>query len=222
MLLRLVIGGLGVCLPWLLILGDRVLEGEWRIRDSVSAYYYSGTRDGFVATMFVIGVFLITYRFFERKSLENILSVVAGLAGVLVGWFPTSRRDEAVVLTPLQDKVGEFAARNIHYGAAIVFIGLLVVMSLMFGWQEGRLARRPGARRSPAFWRYFHHGCAAVIVVGVVTIPLWDAWGSDVALWIGEMVAVEAYGVSWLAKGAEWDVLFGRRVTPRTRSVAAV
>lgn len=217
MLLRLVIGGLGVALPWLLILGDRVLEGDWRIRDSVSADHYSGTRDGFVATMFVIGVFLVTYRFFERKNLENIFSIVAGIAGVLVGWFPTSRRDSAAPLTALQDKVGEFVARGIHFGAAITFIALLAIMSVMFGRQEGRLTRRPNAKHSPAFWQRFHFGCAWVIVVGVLAIPLWRALGSDIALWLGETVAVTAYGVSWLAKGAEWDVLFGKRDTPRVQ-----
>ena len=210
MLLRLVIGALGVCLPWLLILGDRVLDGEWRIRDSVSAYYYSGTRDGFVATMFVIGVFLVTYRFFERKRIENWLSIIAGFGAVVVGWFPTSRRGDAT-LTPLQDWAGESRTRAIHYVAAFVFVGALIAMSAVFGRQEATRTPRPGAKRSRRFWRNFHFVCAGVMVAGAAAVPLWAWLGSDVSLWLGEAVAVEAFGVSWLAKGAEWDLLFGKR-----------
>jgi hypothetical protein len=95
-----------------------------------------------------------------------------------------------------------------------VFILSLAVISFIFGVQEGRRSQqRAGtqARLSPSFWRWFHWTCTAVIVLAVAFMA-WSALTRSMAtysLLVGESVASVFFGLSWLAKGLELDVLLG-------------
>ena len=76
-----------------------------------------------------------------------------------------------------------------------------------FGIREGNRPPCEG-KRSPAFWRRFHWTCAGVIAAAIVFIVVTGlAGGPDKSLLIGEAVSVWAFGVSWLAKGLELDLL---------------
>lgn len=210
LILRTAVGVLGVALPFALGLVDGVVfDGSPFPRTSLSAYYYSGVRELFVGALCAIGVFLITYKVAE-VNLDNTLSTVAGVAAVMVALFPTSRPDDAIVLTPLQDKLGETAVAVVHFSSAAVFIAALAAVSFFFGRREGRRPRGPG-RRTPRFWRDFHHACAAIIVLALVwcAITYFGEVGPARALLYGESVAVFAFGASWLGKGLELETLRG-------------
>lgn len=212
LLMRTLIGVMGVLLPLTLLLGDGFLFEGGKPRGSLSAYYYSGMRDIFVSCLCVTAFFLIFYKFFER-NLENTLSVVAGVAAVGVALFATGRPGGGTVpLSPLQDKLGEGLVEQVHYVCAATFILSLGVISYFFGRREGaRSQRRDGhrARFSPRFWRSFHYACSAGIAGAVAYIALTKVfgWPDAYSLIIGETVAVLCFGASWLAKGLEIDVL---------------
>jgi hypothetical protein len=213
--MRVFVGALGVALPFLLV----GIDGLWfdrdaSLRDSLSAYYYSGVGDLFVGALCAIGVFLLTYKVAER-NLDNTLSLVAGIAAACVALFPTEREDKDVRLTPLQDELGEGFVGGIHFFAAGVFIVSLAVISFYFGKREG--ARDPvEGKRSPKFWQTFHWACAAVIGLALVWIVVtWrTGWGPNESLLYGEAVSVLAFGVSWLWKGLEVEML-RKRPAPR-------
>jgi hypothetical protein len=211
LLMRTLIGVMGVLLPVTLLLGDGFLFEGGKPRGSLSAYYYSGMRDVFVSCLCVTAFFLIFYKFFER-NLENTLSAVAGVAAVGVALFPTGRPGDAGPTSPLQDRLGEAVVQQVHYGCAVTFILCLGVISYFFGRREGaRTQRRDGhrARFSPGFWRSFHYGCAAGIAAAVAYIALTEVfgWPDAYSIVIGETAAVLCFGASWLAKGLEIDVL---------------
>jgi hypothetical protein len=210
LIMRTVVGALGIALPFVLVLVDGLwFDGDPCPRTSLSAYYYSGARELFVGTLSAIGVFLITYKVAEI-NLDNTLSLLAGLAVLVVALFPTGRPIDLVGLTPLQDRLGESVVAGIHFTAAGVFILSLAAISYYFGKREG--ARPPIAgRRSPRFWQTYHWICAGTIVAAFV----WSAvtglsdWGPSRSLLYGEAVAVWAFAASWLWKGLELDMLRG-------------
>ena len=208
LIMRVLIGVIGVALPFALVLIDGVwLDGIPFPRSSLSGYYYSGVRELFVGALCATGVFLVTYKVAER-NLDNTLSLVAGAGVLIVAFFPTDRPSDAVRLTPLQEKLGETAVATIHYGGAAVFISALAVVSFYFGRREGNRPAVEG-RRPPRFWRAFHWACAGAIAAALVWIlvtELGDA-GPRTSLLIGEAVSVWAFGVSWLWKGLEVDML---------------
>jgi hypothetical protein len=208
--MRTVVGAIGIALPVLLVGLDRVLfDAEPFPRTSLSSYWYSGVREIFVGGLCAIGVFLVTYKVAER-SRENRLSTYSGLGAILVAFFPTSRTsDDDVPLSPLQDLLGEGTVEWIHFGAATVFLGSLAVISFYFGRNEGNRPPREG-KRPPAFWRAFHFACAALIALALAFAALDGVVGIwEYALLLAEVVAVWAFGVSWLLKGLELDILRG-------------
>lgn len=229
LLMRAVIGFIGVTLPIALVVGDHLLNsGGPYIRQALSDYYYSGVRDFFVGAMFAAGIFLITYKVFE-KNLNNLLTIVAGLAAFAVAIFPTDRPDAPrPVLTPVQTHLGEEVVSRVHFISAAVFIISLGILCFFFGLQEGRRTQQRAGRRAmlpPNFWRWFHWVCAAAILTSVVFMvitPTRDAFMGHIRF-VGETVAILAFGLSWLFKGLELDILLGgpRRAGRRWERQAA-
>lgn len=192
--LRFAIGAAGILLPVVLLVGDIWLSGTPGGRGSISAYYHSGMRDVFVGTLVVIGAFLVTYRVANHRP-TNVITTVAGIACVGVAVFPT-QGGAGDPLTPLQERAGEGAVAAVHYVSAAVFIGLLGLISVYFA-REAK-ASDPG---SP--WVVYHYACAAAIYAASAYVVLTQATGTGdrYSLLIGETVAVEAFGASWLSKG---------------------
>ena len=190
----------------LVLLEPALFDGQPFPRGSLSAYYYSGVRELFVGGLWAIGVFLFIYKFLDF-SWESLLSSLAGVAAVLVAVFPTERPGDGVTLTPFQVKLGESTVTTIHYVCAVAFIALLVPIVLFFARDEGKREHRS--------WQGFHTVSAAFIVLGAALAGFAGITGGpDKGVLIGEWIAIWAFGASWLAKGAEWEILFGRRGEP--------
>ena len=225
LLMRTIIGFIGITFPIVLIGGDHLLDANAPgVRASLSAYYYTGTRDFFVAGLAVSGLFLVTYRVFE-KSLNNVLTIIGGLAALGVAFFPTDRFEGSTVeLTPLQAKLGEGIVSDVHHWSAGVFLVSLAIISFFFGVQEGRRPQERATGRAmlpPGFWRWFHFVCALLVLAGVGFVFLSKRQhvltGGHLAL-IAEVIAIGAFGLSWFFKGLELNVLLG---TGRARRASA-
>jgi hypothetical protein len=208
LVLRLFIGALGVALPFLLVFIGHGLDGDPWVRNSLSIYYYSGVGAIFVGVLTTIGFFLIAYRLID-VNLENALSIAAGVCVLAVVLFPTGRPNKATDLRPVQDWLGESVVGKIHLTAAALFVVFIGLISLIFGARE-----RDRHRKTPEDGRLWwgHLVCTGFIWLGGLWIlatrdflfggPRWSVFA-------GEFVAFLAFGVSWLAKGAERKLLFG-------------
>jgi ribose/xylose/arabinose/galactoside ABC-type transport system permease subunit len=142
--------------------------------------------------------------------------LVAGASAIGVALFPTGKPEYAdVPLTSLQKLIGETATTWTHYTASASFLVSLGVVTFCFGIREGNRPQRPG-KRSPAFWRWFHWTCAGLMGLAIVWIVVTMSVGwPPRALLYGEWIASWAFGASWLWKGAELDMLFGKPAEPR-------
>ena len=212
-LMRLLVGVLGLMLPVVLLLGDLFfLRDSFSVRGSLSAYYHSGMRDFFVGILAVVGILLITYKITEHNR-DNILSIAAGISAMGVALFPTGIPDGLdIPLTPFQESIGEGVAEFIHFTFAAVFILSLGFLCYDFAKRERqRPQQRPGhdAHHSPEFWYSFHLSMAGLIGLAVALIVLTQATGvfDKHSILIGEIVVTVAFGLSWLFKGLDRDVL---------------
>lgn len=205
--LRFAIGLAGVLLPLVLLFGDIWLSRSPVARGSLSAYYHSGMRDVFVGALVVTGAFLVTYRVVNHRP-TNLITTVAGVACMGVAVFPTEG-GAGDPLTPLQGWLGEGTVSAVHFVSAAVFIGLLGVISIFFA-REAR-AKDPHSR-----WPAYHYTCAAAIYAAVAYVLVTKATGvgDRYSLLIGETVAVEAFGASWLSKGLALRAEVLRRFLP--------
>ncbi|MBA2361735.1 MAG: hypothetical protein H0V79_12540 [Actinobacteria bacterium] len=202
---RIFIGLLAIALPFWLVLADwGLFDGDLAPRNSLSAYYWSDAREWFVGTLCAIGVFLLTYKLTET-SLDNTLSMIAAVFVLLVVFFPTGSTlpDNAI-----QERFGEDWVTGFHVFAAGVFIGSLALISLCYGVREA--ARTQDGIAPPSVWKWFHWGCAIVIVLAIAAIGLHEFTEKGprtTALWM-EALAVVAFGASWLTKGFDYKYLF--------------
>jgi hypothetical protein len=230
--MRLVIGFIGMLLPFALWFIDwGVFHGYPHPRGSESVYYYSGMREVFTGSIATIAFFMVAYKIMER-NLDNALTILAGLSGLMIVLFPTAppgliqegfhkpTNPVPPDLTPLQKALTQPTTHSIHQwtsGAFIVFLGLT---SIVFGIREGqRKNRYDHPLFGPTFWRYYHIGWAVVMLGAGVWIvvsmklrgghPYW-------ALFLGESLCAFAFGASWTAKGLEWRFLFGGSTAEET------
>jgi hypothetical protein len=197
LVLRIAVGVLGFLLPIAVVLGDGLwFDGRFP-RDSLSAYYWSGTRELFVGGLCATAIVLVTYKIVEWSP-DNLFSIIAGVAAAVVALFPTSHPPGAFGLTPLQDRLSETAVKVVHFSAAGVFIVALGVICVFFGVREGKRSDRDPLQQHRG--RVFHLTCAAVIGAAVLFILVVDVGlGWDRARLVGEVASVWAFSASWVA-----------------------
>jgi len=232
--MRLVVGFLGVALPLVFIIGEAFfLRGGVHVRGSISAYYHTPMQDVFVGGLCVIGFLLATYMAGEHRTWDFWASLIAGLAVLGVVFFPTTRSGlpadapacgsvpQPLGCSTVEQALGEHQTAVIHGISAIVFIFFLAVMSFLFATSEvlpkqdpARGGPKPKVFRNPVlFW--VHTACALVILAA----GAWAFAGAGIweltPLYIGEVAAIWAFGISWIIAGID------RTAPYRVRPVAA-
>ncbi len=224
--LRLCIGVLGFALPFILRIGSAIFPPD---PYSVSAYYYSAMRNILVASLCVLGTFLLTYQ--GHDKLDTWITNVCGAATIGVALFPTSNPGF------MPTWVG-----HVHpFWAGIALAGQ-ALMALQFT----QSAPRDGARwiddikrmLRALIFRYAQpvhdeHGkklirnriysaCAWLIIIGVVLALVQNFWSASVQadtqwLFWFESLSIASFGVAWLVKG---ETLF-KDAAPSAPAVAA-
>jgi hypothetical protein len=220
--MRLVVGFLGVALPLVFIIGEAFfLRGGVHVRGSISAYYHTPMQDVFVGGLCVIGFLLATYMAGEFRTWDFWASLIAGLAVLGVVFFPTSRSGlpagapacgsvpEPSGCSAVEQTFGEHQTAMIHGVCAIVFILFLAVLSFLFATSEV-LPKEDGSRarggQKPRVFRnrvlFWIHTCCALVILGA---GAWAFAGAGIweltPLYIGEVAAIWAFGVSWIIAG---------------------
>ena len=212
LMIRTVVGFIGILLPIVFILGETYyLRGGVHVRGSISAYYHTSMRDFFVAGLCVIGFLLATYMAAQKNTWDFWLSLVAGIAVILVVFFPTpgapdtSPRRRCAENQPvpegcswIQQELGENAVATVHFVCAAIFISCLAAIAFLFAHREKKFE---GDKRMAVIQRICGWAIiAAVVWVGlgiVANLTIWEL----TPLYVGEVVSVWAFGIWWLLKG---------------------
>jgi len=196
--------------PIILPIGHKVLDGKW-LEPSISHYYYTGMIGVFVGTLFVVGIFLLTYRGYER--VDDIATNIAGACAPLIALFPT---------TPSDPSQAEKIVGWLHFVFAAIFFLTIAWISFFLFTKSGRLPSSGSdqtitpAMLSPTYQQdeltpnkakrnAVYRWCGLIMFGCVVLIGLCNAL--DVGkIWIWtptfffETIAIWAFGVSWLTK----------------------
>ncbi len=220
---RKCVGVIGIALPFVLIIGTMILEPRLGILDSISAYYYSVTRNIFVGSLCAIAIFLISYRY---EHLDDFVSTVAGASAIGVALFPT---------TPDKATGQQIAIGWAHGLFAACFLGTLAIFALWIfrktDQKKGKLLpnsqrknangtieiydnRTPRKKQRDIVYLF----CGIAIVVCLVLLVL-IAFVQNVFLsgnpWLQplhpvlvlETLAIWAFGIAWSVKGETLGIL---------------
>ncbi|MCA2217410.1 DUF998 domain-containing protein [Jidongwangia harbinensis] len=223
LLVRSILGIIGVALPIAFIVGEAwFIDGGVQVRGSLSSYYHSTMRDLFVAALSVTGFLLLTYMAGQRNTYDYWLSTVAGIAVLGVAFFPTTRpgigdapacgtSPEPAGCAAIQQHLGEALTARIHFVSAAVFILSLAAIAFVFARREKRHHTDPRLATVQMVC-----GWVIVAAVGWSVLGLWVDLqiGPLTPLYVTEVVAVWAFGLSWLLTSRALLA----RLTPRARA----
>lgn len=188
--LRVMIGLLGMLLPWIVVL----LFGG--IPASISATYYAAQCiTPFMIILGAASLLLISYRGYTR--LDDIILTCAGIAGLLICLCPCYSSTLALVGT-FSLPSGVSAA--IHNISAVVFFGLLSFNSIfLFTKNDGNMTKKKKIRNII----YVICGIGMIASFGILLLPYFYC-----QIWLVETIALFFFGISFLTKADAFPFLF--------------
>ncbi|MFC1982751.1 hypothetical protein ACFLV5_03085 [Chloroflexota bacterium] len=183
-------------LLWL-IAGLRPTEGLplWKPLTSVSTYYYTGAVSAFAGILVALALFLFSYRGYDNAyhRRDRIAAFIAGVAAILVAFFPTGSPGDLQSLSWWTPLIG-----GIHYFSAVVLFGAFIYFAL-FLFRKSKVKRGESLPRGKHFRNVIYIFCG----VAMVACMLWAGIASfnGAPIFWPEALALEFFAVSWLVKG---------------------
>lgn len=201
--LRHLIGVLGVLLPIILVIFSPTCKHPL---ESISHYYYVKSAPFLIAILSLIGVFLIIYT-------KNFMwSSIAGIGALFVVFFPTSQLYDPCCVVSLPYNPNEGLRVGFHYFSAAVFLTILAFMSIIQFPKADSEEIHMKKTRAKYKWLYIF--CGIIMLMALATVGIRGLLGErtngftefydlyNLTFWM-EVVALEAFGISWLVRGRE-------------------
>jgi hypothetical protein len=188
LLQRKIIGIAGILLPIISVF--HIFENTNFIRESLSSYYHTNIRDLFVGILCIIGIFLISYRGYDKR--DNWCSSIAGIAAILTAFFPVKNE---IDLTYSFLTVNGTISNILHLVfAAIFFIALSYMSFFLFTLGKDKI-------------RNIIYKISGIIMFSFMiffSLVYWLFPEFSIATkftFICETIMVFSFGTSWLIKG---------------------
>lgn len=190
--LRIIVGILGISLPFILVIGSIILDGENKILYSISAYYHTRIGNGFVCIMSAVAIFLFAYKGYDSK--DNIAGHLGGIFALGTAFFPNSQ----AYPVPLIHKL--------HLTFATLLFLILIYFSIVLFTASNKPRPYRKAKRNRNIVYYI---CGFTMIACVICIALLKLWleksfpeieSLKLAFWF-ETIALVACGISWMTKG---------------------
>ena len=196
--MRKFVGWLGLSLPFILPAGFVIFFSRHGFPGSISGYYYTGMRNYLVAALCVLGVLFIGYDAYNDK-LDFWITNLDGIFAVGVAFFPT----EPAAASAHQKDIG-----HIHFVFAALLFTTLAIMALRFTKTNPDSDSTSQKSRRNVIYIFCAVLIAASMLMAFIANFLPVAIKQDMpSLFWFEAIAVIAFIVSWLVKGAAFPVL---------------
>ncbi len=206
--LRKLVGVSGISLPVFLYIFLLADSGFTSVLPSISHYYFTRVSSIFIIIISLLAVFLLVYKGEDRR--DYLISSLAGIFALMLLLFPTDNltqqlngRFDEVNVTLLNEN--NFRPK-FHYFSAAIFLLSLDYMSF-FLFTKSNL---PPSKRTKAKVRRnrIYRVCSLFMTLAIVimmlgfvrVIPASFYDDHQLTFWM-EVVAVEAFGFSWMVKG---------------------
>ena len=211
--LRKTIGVLGMGLPLFLYIFLYIDTGFTEPLESISHYYYTRVSGFFVAILSILAIFLMIYK--GKSPIDLIVSLIAGIAALLVVFFPTDNITDICCNSSFPYSVTILEKSDlretVHYIAAAFFLGCLAYMSIFLFTKSNKSINERGLQKLKRDRIYRICGIIMILAIAIIffggfleLIPKDVYVNNKLTFWM-ETVAIESFGFSWLVKG---DTLF--------------
>ena len=214
--LRRAVGWIGILLPPVLLLVTSLREPLFGIQNSISHYYYTGSRSILVGALCAVAFFLLAYPGYTRR--DSWMCNLAGFCAIMIAFFPTPdfALDPAIPdtlaapmvrgIVPANDQLRDSVNLYVHYGSAFTFFLILALLAI-FEFTKSDTSEDQQTELKKSRNRIYRI-CGIVMLIclvliaACVLIPRLETAldGLHPVLWL-ETVALLAFGFSWLIKG---------------------
>jgi hypothetical protein len=196
--IRQAVGYLGIFFPVVLALGNWLIGQCPSLKDSVSSYYYTVMSSYFDGTLCAVGLFLFTYKGYNRA--DQISSNAGGLFALGIVFFPT---DAGGICNMFCTSPNKFLDTAHYISAGLFFVTMAGISLFLFTkTQPGETPTKQKLRRNVVY-----KVCGVIMIVAMALIPCLkifsfpqsflnykpEFWFETTVLW--------AFGFSWLTKG---------------------
>lgn len=189
--MRIMIGVLGMLLPWLVALITL------SIPQSISITYYSLFAVGtFMVVLGSAGILLINYKGYSK--IDDITATVAGIFGILICLFPMTYLPDPNIATGILHLRSDIS--NIfHSISAVVFFGTLAFMSF-FLFTKTKDKNNMSKQKKIKNIIYKVCGVGMIGSFLLFLLQLIPGFNCYCLTWIIEAIALFFFGVSWIVK----------------------
>lgn len=194
--LRWIVGLLGMMMPVILYFGGKYLFNTG-MQTSLSSYYYTDMGDEFVGILFALGVFLFTYRGYNKKNKgdrDNLIANFASICAIGIALFPTTMKGSDPTW------VGK---AHVWFTAGF-FVALIYFAVALFTKSDLEKKDRPKKKNNQNIVYYVCGILMGISLVGILfysNIPwLMNFLGVNGVFWL-ESGAIFSFGVAWFVKG---------------------
>jgi hypothetical protein len=198
--LRRAIGFLGILLPIAVVSGALIYGSVQGILPSISDYYYSSTREIFVATLCVMGAFMLSYNGYDIRDI--ISSKICGFAAFGIAFFPTPA--DAGVIPCLSLIKNAHLAGIIHFSCAgILFLTFSYMSIFLFRKTSDKANMSEQKKKRNEVYKYAGLAiitCILLVAVYKIFLTNTPVKNLDPIFWL-EVVMLWAFGISWIVKG---------------------
>ena len=186
--MRIMIGVLGMLLPWLVTLI------QLGIPQSISITYYSLFAVGtFMVVLGSAGILLINYKGYDL--VDDITATIAGVFGILICLFPMSNNNIPTGIFHLDGDISNV----FHNISAIGFFGALAFMSFFLFTKTGNKSTMSKQKKiKNVIYRVC--GVGMIASFSLMLLNLIPGVNIYCLTWIVETVALFFFGLSWIVK----------------------
>ncbi len=199
--IRKAIGYLGFSFPAVLALGTWLIGNCPCLRDSVSSYYYTIMVPYFAGTLCVVGLFLFTYKGFDRT--DQLLTNAGAVFALGIVFFPTDVTSVCTCCNIFIRDPNKFL-NTAHYLSAGAFFATMAYIS-RFIFTKTNPHQAPTKQKQKR--NVVYKTCAYLMTGAMVLIPCLKIPALPAALlthspefWL-ESIILMSFGFSWLIKG---------------------
>jgi len=199
--MKVMIGLLGMLLPWLVALITLSFP------ESISITYYSVYAVGtFMVVLGSAGILLINYKGYE--PIDDISATIAGIFGILICLFPMTYTPDPHIKVGVLHLTSD-VSNIFHCISAVGFFSTLAFMSFfLFTKTDGNMTTQKKVRN--IIYRVCGVGMMlAFALFGLNLIPGVYIYN---IVWIVEAVALFFFGLSWIVKSGAFPFLKDKTV----------
>lgn len=187
--LRILIGAMGILLPFLVVIGKWISNGTPALEFSISDYYDNGAGgDILVGVLFVLGFFLLSYK--GPEKIDNRTADVGCVAALGVALFPTTYCNGCWVY-------------YMHFGFALTLFSVFIFFSLvLFRKTDPKKQMSPEKKNRNKIYLVcgiIMIGCIAAIAFSLIVLKQAISEKYSLVYWF-ESIALASFGFSWITK----------------------